>query len=64
VITASRAEETVNRLREGKPFEVRFRTTFALTFPRVLGGGQAGIDTTGFIVLTPTLTDARIAAQA
>ena len=64
MITASRAEETVNRLREGKPFEVRFRTTFGLTFPRVLGGGQASIDTTGFVVLTPTLTDARIAAQA
>ncbi len=62
MIAASRAEETLKRLREGKTFEVRFRTTFGLTFPRVLGGGQASVDTSGFIVLTPTLRDAPLGA--
>jgi hypothetical protein len=48
-------EDTLTGLRDGRPVNVAYETTFLINWPHHLGGGSINLTMEGAMVLVPTL---------
>jgi hypothetical protein len=48
-------EESLAKLKENVPVQIKYETTFLVTWPEHLGGGESNIDLEGTMMLVPLL---------